>query len=129
MTFHAAAKLGTSPMDVKSLSCAEKTRAALASLWAPAGALVIDEAPQGAAALYHALALRSTYGRAAAHHLDIAEYAEPATTFGAMPVVIECGDELQLPPIPSTSGLFSDLANASTVHRAGVDIFQQKDYV
>ena len=67
-------------MDIKSLSCAQKTRAALASLWAPAGALVIDEAPQGAAALYHALALRSTYGRAAAHRLDIAEYAEPATT-------------------------------------------------
>ena len=116
-TLHAAAKLGTSSMNVNSLSCAEKTRAALASLWAPAGALVIDEVPQGAAALYHALALRSTYGRAAAHRLDIAEYAEPATTFGAMPVVIECGDELQLPPIPSTAGLFSDLANVSTVHR------------
>ena len=116
-------------MDVSSLSCAEKTRAALASLWAPAGALVIDEVPQGAAALYHALALRSTYGRAAAHRLDIAEYAEPATTFGAMPVVVECGDELQLPPVPSTAGLFADLADASTVHRAGVDIFRQKDYV
>ena len=116
-------------MDVKSLSCGEKTRAALASLWAPAGALVIDEAPQGAAALYHALALRSTYGRAAAHRLDIAEYAEPATTFGAMPVVIDCGNELQLPPVSSTAGLFADLADASTVHRAGVDIFRQKDYV
>ena len=100
-TLHAAAKLGTRPMDIKSLSCAQTTNAALASHWAPAGTLVIDEAPQGAAALYHALTLRSTYGRAAAHRLDIAEYAEPATTFGAMPVVVECGDELQLPPHPS----------------------------
>ena len=127
-TLHAAAKLGTSPMDVNSLSCAEKTRAALASLWAPAGALVIDEAPQGAAALYHALALRSTYGRAAAHRLDIAEYAEPAATFGAMPVVVECGDELQLPPAPSTAGFFADLADAPTVHCVGVGIFRQNDY-
>ena len=87
-TLHAAAKLGASPMDVISLNCGEKTRAALASLWTPAGALIVDEAPQGAAALYHALALRSTYGRAAAHHLDIAEYAELATTFDAMPVVM-----------------------------------------
>ena len=46
-----------------------------------------------------------------------------------MPIVIECGDELQLPPVPSTASLFADLANASTVHRAGVDIFQRKDYV
>ena len=88
-------------MGVKSLSCGEKTRAALASLWAPAGALIIDEAPQGAAALYHAVVLRSTFGRAATHGLDIAEYAEPATTFGAMPFVVECGDELQLPPCPA----------------------------
>ena len=116
-------------MDINSLSCTEKTSVALASLWAPAGALVIDEVPQGAAALYHALALRSTYGRTAAHHLDIADYAEPATNFAAIPIVVECGDELQLPPIPPTSGLFADLAEASTVHRAGVDIFMQKDYV
>ena len=46
-----------------------------------------------------------------------------------MPVVVECGDELQLPPVPSTAGLFADLVNASTMHRAGVDIFRQKDYV
>ena len=42
---------------------------------------------------------------------------------------MECGDELQLPPIPPTAGLFADLAEASTVQRAGVDIFRQKDYV
>ena len=46
-----------------------------------------------------------------------------------MPIVVECGDELQLPPAPSTAGLFADLVDASTVHRAGVEIFRQKDYV
>ena len=128
-TLHAAAKLGGSALDVKSLSCAQKTRTALAHLWAPCGAVVIDEAPQGAAALYHALALRCTYGRLAAHNLDVADYAEPAGSFGAMPVVVECGDELQLPPVPPSAGLFAELEGASTVHRAGVDLFRQKDYV
>ena len=114
---------------MKSLSCAQKTQAALAYLWAPCGSLIIDEAPQGAAALYHALALRCMYGRVAAHNLDIAEYAEPASSFGSMPVVVECGDELQLPPAPPSAGLFADLDGASTVHRAGVELFRQKDYV
>ena len=49
-------------------------------------------------------------------------------SFGAMPVVVECGDELQLPPVPPSAGLFADLAEASTVHRAGVELFRQKDY-
>ena len=91
-TLHAACKIGTSAMDVQSLSCGEKAKAALASLWVPAGALIIDEASQGTTAVYHALTLRSTYGHAAAHGLDIAPYAEPATTFGSMPIVVECGD-------------------------------------
>ena len=127
-TLHAAAKLSNNPLDIKSLTCVQKVQGALACLWAPCGALIIDEAPQGAAALYHALALRSTYGRAAAHHLDISDYAEPGMSFGAMPVVVECGDELQLPPVPPSAGLFADLAEASTVHRAGVELFRQKDY-
>ena len=59
----------------------------------------------------------------------MAEYAEPAGSFGSMPVVAECGDELQLPPIPSAAGLFAELDGASTVHKAGVEIFRQKDYV
>ena len=128
-TLHAAAKIGSSALDINSLSCPEKAQAALRCLWAPCGALIIDEAPQGAAPLYHALALRCTYGRAAPHGLAVAEYAEPAGSFGSMPVVVECGDELQLPPIPSAAGLFAELDGASTVHKAGVEIFRQKDYV
>ena len=59
----------------------------------------------------------------------MADYAEPAHTFGAMPIVIECGDELQLPPVPASAGLFADLNNVATEHLAGVEIFKQKDYV
>ena len=50
-------------------------------------------------------------------------------SFGAIPVLVECGDELQLPPVPSSAGLFAPLADASLVHRAGVELFTQKDYV
>ena len=102
---------------------------ALQHLWTPCGALVIDEVPQGAAPLYHALTLRCMYGRTAPHNLDVAQYAEPAGSFGSMPVVVECGDELQLPPVPTSAGLFAELERASTVHKAGVDLFRQKDYV
>ena len=49
---------------------------------------IIDEAPQGAAALYHAIALRSCYGRVAAHEVELSDYAEPSQTFGAMPIVV-----------------------------------------
>ena len=48
-------------------------------------------------------------------------------TFGAMPVIVDCGDELQVPPVPSNAGLFADLSD-STVHRAGLGLFTQKDH-
>ncbi len=128
-TLHAAAKLGGAQLNMMNLRCNHKAQTALAYIWAPCGALVIDEAPQGAAALYHAVALRSSYGRAAAHGLEVADYAERSQTFGAIPIVVECGDELQLPPVPASSGLFAEQRQAATEHLAGVEIFKQKDYV
>ena len=70
------------------LRCPPKVQSALAYLWVPAASLIIDEAPQGAAALYHAVALRSCYGRVAAHEVEFSDYAEPSQTFGAMPIVV-----------------------------------------
>ena len=102
---------------------------ALAYLWVQCGSYIIDEAPQGAAALYHAIALRSSYGRASAHKLELANYAEPDQSFGAIPIGVECGDELQLPPVPATAGLFADTVGATTEHLAGLELFKQKDYV
>ena len=128
-TLHVVAKLRGSSLNMLNLRCSSAVQSALAYLWAPCGALIIDEAPQGAAALYHAVALRSCHGRASAHGIEVADYAEPAQTFGAMPIVIECGDELQLPPVPASAGLFADLSNVATEHLAGVEIFKQKDYV
>ena len=42
---------------------------------------------------------------------------------------MECGDELQLPPVPASAGLFAEQRQAATEHLAGVEIFKQKDYV
>ncbi len=111
------------------LRATQKVQTALAYLWVPCGAVVIDEAPQGATALYHAVSLRATYGRASAHQLEVADNAEASQSFGAMPVVLECGDELQFPPVPATAGLFVEQAGVATEHMAGVQIFKQKDYV
>ena len=128
-TLHVVAKLGGVSLNMFNLRCSPAVQNALAYLWVSCGALIIDEAPQGAAALYHAVALRSCYGRASAHGVEVSDYAEPSQTFGAMPIVIECGDELQLPPVPASAGLFAELSQAATEHLAGVEIFKQKDYV
>ena len=111
------------------LRCTLAAQRALAYFWVSCGAFIIDEAPQGAAALYHAVALRSCYGRAAAHGVEVSDYAERYQTFGAMPIVVECGDELQLPPVPASAGLSAEQNQAATEHLAGVEIFNQKDYV
>ena len=112
-----------------SLRCGTAAQRAPAYLWVSCRALIVDEALQEAAALYHAFALRSCYGRAAAHEVELSEYAEPSQTFGAMPIVVECGDELQLPPVPAFAGMFAEQSQAATEHLAGVEIFKQKDYV
>jgi hypothetical protein len=128
-TLHVVAKLGGGSLNMLNLRCTPAVQSALAYLWVPCGAFIIDEAPQGAAALYHAVALRSCYGRASAHGVEVSDYAEPSQTFGAMPIVIECGDELQLPPVPASAGLFAEQRQAATEHLAGLEIFKQKDYV
>ena len=76
-TLHAAAKLRGVSLKMFDLRCNATVQNALAYLWAPCGALIIDEAPQGAAALYHAVSLRCTYGRATTHGLEVAAYTEP----------------------------------------------------
>ena len=128
-TLHVVAKIHGGLLNMMTLRCKSEVQHALACLWVSCGAFIIDETPQGAAALYHAVALRSTYGRAPAHELDVSNYAQPSQTFGATPIVVECGDELQLPPVPSSAGLFAEQSQVATEHLAGVEIFKQKDYV
>ena len=128
-TMHAASKLRGGSLKMFVLRTSQMVQSALAYLYVPCGAVIIDEVPQGAAALYHACSLRATYGRASAYDLEIADYAEASQSFGAMPVVVECGDELQLPPVPAQAGLFAEHTGVATEHMAGLQIFKQKDYV
>ena len=93
-----------------------KVQTSFTCLWTPCGALVIDEVAQGAAALYHAVALRSCYGHTAAYGLEVKDYPEPAEVFGAMPVAVGCGDELQLPPIPHSSNMFAEQSSNYRAH-------------
>ena len=82
------------------------------------------QGPQGSAAPY----LRSSYGQCGSCDLAMTDYAEPTQTFGAVPIGIECSDELQLPPVPAPAGLCADVAGTATEHLAGVEISKQKDY-
>ena len=72
--------------------------------------------------------LRSSYGQCGSCDLAMTDYAEPTQTFGAVPIGIECSDELQLPPVPAPAGLCADVAGTATEHLAGVEISKQKDY-
>ena len=94
-----------------------------------AGAWVHDEALQTAAPLLHAAALRTTYARQHEYKLDIARYAEPSETMGRMSVFIQCGDHLQLPPVPKTASVVASLENSSDEHITGASIFSRVHYV
>ena len=127
-TLHVVANIGGGSLNMMNLRCKLAAQRALAYLWVSCGAFIIDEAHQGAAVLYHAVALHSCYARAAAHGVEVPDYAEQSQTFGAMPIVVECGDELQLPPVSASAELFVERNQAATEHLAGVEIFKQKDH-
>jgi hypothetical protein len=74
---------------------------------------VHDEALQTAAPLWHAAALRTTYAREHAYKLDTRRYAQPNEIIGKISFLALCGDHLQLPPVPKSSGLLAPLENTS----------------
>ena len=81
---------------------------------------VIDEWPQATAALYHAGALRSSDARAGALKLEFDEHADPNHSFGEIPIGIERGVELQLPPVPALcngAGTSTPAATCTSVER------------
>ena len=80
-TLYVVAKLRSNSLNIRNLHCGTATQRALAYIWAPCGAFIIDEVSQASAALYHAVALRSCYGRVAAHKVELSDYAKPSQTF------------------------------------------------
>ena len=87
-----------------------------------------DEALQTAAPLLHAAALRTTYVREHCYKLDTARYAEPSQTFGKISFFAMCGDHLQLPPVPKSSGLLAPLEGTSDEHKVGASMFNRVHY-
>ena len=96
---------------------------------AHAGAWVHDEALQTSAPLLHAAALRSTYIRQHKYDLNLARYAEPSQTMGKTSFCTMCGDHLQLPPVPKSSGLLASLEGTSDEHKVGAAIFNRVHYL
>ena len=94
-----------------------------------AGAWVHDEALQTAAPLLHATALRTTYARQHEYNLDIARYAEPSQIMGKISFLSMCGDHLQLPPVPKSSGLLAPLDGTSDEHKVGASMFNRVHYL
>ena len=94
-----------------------------------AGGWVHDEALQTAAPLLHATALRTTYARQHKYNLDTARYAEPKEIMGRISAFYLCGDHLQLPPVPKSSGLLAPLEGTSDEHKAGASMFNNVQYL
>ena len=130
-TMHSIA--GMTPMDSMRTSSlhikTDKMRKRMDANQTNAGAWVHDEALQTASPLLHAAALRTTYARQHAYKLDIARYAEPSETFGRISFFAMCGDHLQLPPVPKSSGLLASLDGASDEHKVGASMFHNVHYL
>ena len=92
-------------------------------------AWVHDEALQTASSLLHAASLRTTYARHDAYKLDTARYAEPSEIFGKCSFFALCGEHLQLPPVPKSSGLLAPLDGTSDEHKVGAGMFHHIVYL
>ena len=94
-----------------------------------AGAWIHDEALQTGASLWNAAALRTTYAREIHYRLDPTRYAKNNETMGRISFLLLCGDHLQLPPVPKSSGFLAPMENASDEHKAGASMFNNIHYV
>ena len=115
----------TSSLNIKS----DVMRKRMGANQTRAGAWIHDEALQTGAPPLHASALRTTYARQHHYNLDTARYAEPGQIFGKIWFLALCGDHLQLPPVPKSSGLLAPLAGASDEHKVGASMFSRIHYL
>ena len=129
-TMHSANKLRKdSSLRTVHLRVTADTRKALECNTVPLAAIIIDEFSQCIGQMLHADALRKSYGRQRALNVELHRYAEYDQTWGRMPVVVICGDELQLPPVPFSHSLLASTDGTSDEHRAGAHLFGQLQYV
>ena len=123
-TVHTANKLqGNCSLRTVHLRLNEKRGRVLGAIYGKTGAKIIDEFSQLSAKLFHADAFITSIARAPIFNLRPERYAMPEHTWGAMPVFVMGGDELQLPPVPMESSLLAPLEGTSDEQKAGVAIF------
>ena len=96
---HTLSKMRCGKLSMQALRVGQATLKALSCAFAPVGALIEDEVSQTSGQLEHSVALRATYARSVTYKLCCSEYSATTQTYGAMPFVVKCGDELQLPPV------------------------------
>ena len=116
-------------MRTSSLHKSDTMRKRMEAKQTYAGAWFHDEALQTSAPLLHAAALRTTYARQAKYSLDQACYAKPDQIFGRISFLALCGDHLQLPPVPKSSGLLAPIENTSDEHKVGAAMFNNIHYL
>ena len=131
-TFHNANKLNpTSSLLTPHLRQKPRQQAAMRR-FAQLGAKLFDEFSQALAKLWHADAYCTAVARAAHQsdnkqatelQVDTSKYAEKAHSWGGMPIVIVCGDELQFPPVPMQGGLLAPIEGTSSEQKTSVKIF------
>ena len=107
-----------------SIACEGQQRRALATVRAPAGALVKDEITQQPGSLEQAVAVRTTYARERSHDLKCAIYARPFANYACVPYLIAAWDPMQFPFVPSTSSLLAGPEGQTKEHRVAQNMFE-----
>ena len=54
---------------------------------------------------------------------------EPSEIFGKISFLALCGDHLQLPPVPKSSGLLAPLEGVSEEHKVGASMFSRMHFL
>lgn len=125
ITIHMANGLqGNSSMLIPHLRLTATNKKTAEYRYGPLGAKIFDECSQYNARLWHADCYRTASARDAMYEsVQFYDYSEPQHTWGDLPIVIVCGDELQLPPVPAEAGLFAPIEGRSNEQKVGVKIF------
>ena len=94
-----------------------------------AGVCVHDEALQTSAPLPHAAALCAACARQCVYGLRTRRNSRQSELFGRISALIMCGDRLQLPPVPKSSGLLAPLEGTRDEPKVGAAMLNKVKYL
>jgi hypothetical protein len=118
-----------SSLRTSALALTTQKRVKLERTFLPMGAFIKDEFSMLPGQMNHAAALLATYARESKFRLRREDYAKKRERAGRVPVMLDAGDHLQLPPVPKKNSLFAPLEHTSQEHRVGAAIFRNAHYV